>query len=94
MRIDAPFTFELEPSQSLAGFGQCHGTEFAELDLAQRAIAGPVAVEKHSGGIRAAHPQSRVIEIGALVTSTHVGDNARGEHWGRFFHFAIFLISN
>lgn len=35
-----------------------------------------LAVEKHPCGIRATHPQPRVIGISALVSRTQVGDNA------------------
>jgi len=43
-----------------------------------------IAAEKLPGGIRAAYPRSRVIGTAALVSRTHVGDNPRNEHWGRF----------
>ena len=38
---------------------------------------------------RATQAQSRVIGIGALVSRTQVGDNARRGQWWRFFHFKL-----
>jgi hypothetical protein len=43
LQIDAPFEFE--PAQCLACFSRSHRTKLAELDVAQRAIVGPVAAE-------------------------------------------------
>ena len=87
LRIEAALALKLQAPQRLAGFCQGHRTELAEPDLAQCAVMRPVTVEKHAGGIRAAHPQSQVIGIGALVSRTQVGDNATCEPWCQNLHF-------
>ena len=77
------------PCDSVPRLREHERPDFAQPDLAQRAIAGAIAIEEDLlPQSQTAHAQSRTLGVAAFLAGLHVRDN-RGGQGLRFFQCSL-----